>query len=295
MKKIKYILMVLLGGTLYGTMSSFVKMSYTKGFNAAEISFWQALLAAFFLSICAIASPRKAEDKKMSRKEVLPLLATGSAIGLTNYLYYLSVSYISASLAIVLLMQYTWFSIIIEWLCFKRKPSKIEILTALVIWIGTLLAGNLLNARVINISWKGLLLAGLSSLTYAIYIIANSCVGKTVRWQSKSALIMWGSALTIFCINAQTLVGSCFSRELMETVLFLAIFGTTIPTALFSAGIPKVGATVSSILMTIEFPVAVLFAHFLLKENIGNMQLVGIAAMLGAICIMNYHKAKRTL
>lgn len=39
MKKIKYILMVLLGGTLYGTMSSFVKMSYTKGFNAAEISF----------------------------------------------------------------------------------------------------------------------------------------------------------------------------------------------------------------------------------------------------------------
>lgn len=42
MKNIKYILMVLLGGTLYGTMSSFVKLSYAHGFNAAELSFWQA-------------------------------------------------------------------------------------------------------------------------------------------------------------------------------------------------------------------------------------------------------------
>ena len=44
MKNLKYIFMVLLGGTMYGTMSSFVKLSYTKGFNAAEISFWQAFI-----------------------------------------------------------------------------------------------------------------------------------------------------------------------------------------------------------------------------------------------------------
>ena len=48
MKNLKYIFMVLLGGTMYGTMSSFVKLSYTKGFNAAEISFWQAFIAALF-------------------------------------------------------------------------------------------------------------------------------------------------------------------------------------------------------------------------------------------------------
>ena len=49
MKNIKYILMVLLGGAMYGTMSSFVKLSYTWGYNAAEISFAQAALAAIFL------------------------------------------------------------------------------------------------------------------------------------------------------------------------------------------------------------------------------------------------------
>lgn len=41
MKNLKYILMVLLGGTMYGTMSSLVKLAYRRGFNAAELSFWQ--------------------------------------------------------------------------------------------------------------------------------------------------------------------------------------------------------------------------------------------------------------
>ena len=36
--------MVLLGAILYGTMSSFVKLSYSRGYNAAEISFTQAAL-----------------------------------------------------------------------------------------------------------------------------------------------------------------------------------------------------------------------------------------------------------
>jgi len=52
-----------------------------------------------------------------------------SAIGLTNYLYYQSVSYISASLAIVILMQFTWFSLFLEWIIFAKKPSRLELLT----------------------------------------------------------------------------------------------------------------------------------------------------------------------
>ncbi len=35
MKNFKYVLMVFAGGSLYGTMSSFVKLSYERGFNAA--------------------------------------------------------------------------------------------------------------------------------------------------------------------------------------------------------------------------------------------------------------------
>jgi drug/metabolite transporter (DMT)-like permease len=290
MQNIKYIIMVLLGGTMYGTMSSFVKLSYTRGFNAAELSFWQAMLAAIFLGICAIAT-RKNSNRKLTKKGILPLILTGSAIGLTNFLYYESVSYIPASLAIIILMQFTWFSILLEWIIFSRKPSNVELLTVFLILIGTVMAGGVLEAEHTTFSIKGILLALSSSLTYAIYIVANGRIGKGVRWQSKSMAIMAGSSLTIFMINSETIVtANYFCGEFALWALFLAIIGTTIPTALFAAGISKIGAGISAILMTIELPIAIICARIVLGEHITPLQIAGIIVMIAAISAMNHYK-----
>lgn len=285
--------MVLLGGAMYGTMSSFVKLSYSWGYNAAEISFAQAVLAVLFLSICTLKV--EPSQYKLTQKNILSLVLTGSAIGLTNYLYYLSVSYISASLAIIILMQFTWFSLFLEWIIFSKRPSRIELLTVFFILIGTVLAGNLFASKALSFSLKGMGLALSASLTYAIYIVANGRVGKDVRWQSKSILIMFGSAITIFAINSRTIItNNHFGGEFLLWVIFLAIIGTTIPTALFSVGIPKIGAGLSSILMTIELPVAVLCASIVLGEHILLSQIVGIIIMLTAISAMNYYKSLKT-
>lgn len=291
MKNIKYILMVLLGGAMYGTMSSFVKLSYSWGYNAAEISFAQAALAAIFLGTYTLVTGKSIQGK-ITRKDLLPLILTGSAIGLTNYLYYQSVSYISASLAIVILMQFTWFSLFLEWIIFAKKTSRIELLTVFFILIGTVMAGNLFDSRAWSFSLKGILLALFASLTYAIYIVANGRIGKCVRWQSKSTFIMIGSALTIFIVNSQTIIiDNHFGGSFMLWALFLAIIGTTIPTALFAAGIPKIGVGISSILMTIELPVAVICAVVVLNEHISPVQIAGIVVMLTAISIINYYKS----
>lgn len=285
--------MVLLGGAMYGTMSSFVKLSYSWGYNAAETSFSQAALAAIFLSICILkAKPNKS---KLTRKGILSLLLTGSTIGLTNYLYYLSVNYIPASLAIVILMQFTWFSLLLEWLFFSKKPSKIEFITVIFILIGTIFAGNLLGIDSFSFSLNGVLLALLSSLTYAIYIVANSRIAKDTSWQLKSTLIMLGSAITIFMINGKAIIAeNHFGTVFFLWSIFLAVVGTTIPTALFAVGISKVGAAISSILMTIELPVAILCAYIILGEHIQSSQLLGIIIMLVAISTMNYYKSIKT-
>ena len=290
----KYVFMVLLGGTLYGTMSSLVKLSYFRGYHAAEVSFAQAALAAIFLGICTFAS-RRTRNERLTRKDILPLVLTGSAIGLTNFLYYLSVSYISASLAIVILMQFTWFSMLLEWIIFTKKPSRLELLTVFFILIGTVMAGNLLGVETLSVSVKGIGLALFASLTYAVYIVANGRVGKGVRWQPKSTLIMIGSALTIFLINGRTIITeNHFGGEFLLWVLFLAVVGTTVPTALFAAGIPRIGAGLSAIIMTVELPVAVLCAGVLLNESVSPLQIAGIIIMLAALSAMNYYKSIKT-
>lgn len=106
---------------------------------------------------------------------------------------------------------------------------------------------------------------------------------------------MIGSSLSIFIINSQTIVlNNHFSSNFILWAIFLAIVGTTIPTALFAAGISKIGAGMSSILMTIELPVAVLCAYIILHECINPLQIAGIIIMLAAITSMNYYKYLKT-
>jgi len=80
----------------------------------------------------------------------------------------------------------------------------------------------------------------------------------------------------------------------MLWALFLAVVGTAIPTALFAAGISKIGAGISSILMTVELPVAILCARIILGEHISALQCTGIIIMLSSICLMNYIKIEKT-
>lgn len=285
--------MVLLGGALYGTMSSFVKRSYADGFTAAELSFWQAFVAALILGVCTWAST--GHGGRLRRGDILPLLLTGSAIGLTNFLYYKSVQFIPASLAIILLMQFTWFSMLIEWLFLRRRPTRTELVAVSVILVGTVMASGIMSHGILSFNPIGVGLALLSSLTYAAYIVANGQCGRSVRWEAKSMAIMLGSSMTILAINGPRIVGGEYlCGEFALWILLLAVAGTTIPTALFAAGIPKIGAPLSSILMTVELPVAVLCAWLILGEQLSAAQITGVVILLGAIAVMNYTKQTST-
>lgn len=292
MKNLKYILMVLLGGAMYGTMSSFVKLSYAKGFNAAEVAFAQALLAALFLGACALPDLLR-KRVSVSAKEAATLALAGIPIGLTNYLYYQSVSLVSASLAIIALMQFTWVCLMLEWLCYGKRPSRLEITTAALVLLGTVLASGISSSGVQSISLEGVALALISSATYAAYIVANGSMGKGMHWHIKSCLIMATSAATIFLVNCKTIaLGSHYGVEFLPWALFTAVLGTTVPTALFAAAIPRIDAGISSILMTVELPVAVICAHLVLGEHVGALQAAGVAIMLVSISFMNYCRTK---
>lgn len=139
------------------------------------------MASAFILGIILIFSSRDWR-KTITRQSLPALLFTGAILGLTNYLYYLSVSYISASLAIVILMQFTWLSLLIEWVVFRKKPSAIEIGTVFLILLGTLLASNILALDSTSQSWVGVGIVTLSSVTYSLYIVLNSRMGKSIHW-----------------------------------------------------------------------------------------------------------------
>jgi drug/metabolite transporter (DMT)-like permease len=286
----KYTLMVLGGAVSFGILTSFVKLAYNRGFNAAEISFIQASLGAIVLWIIVCFSKKK----RVKRIELPKLLFTGAAIGISTFLYYLSVKYIPASIAIVILMQFTWLSLLMEWIIFKKRPAVLEVTITLIILLGTMFASGLATHQGLTLSILGVIYVSAASLIYAIYIVANSRFGKQISWQNKSAWIMTGSTISILLANFNTLVSNNhFGMELLGWGLFLAFFGTILPPILFAIGMPKIGAPTSGLLMTVELPIAILAAHLILGENISTKQLAGITVMLLAIIWMNFVKQNK--
>ena len=117
--------------------------------------------------------------------------------------------------------------------------------------------------------------------------------GAGLDWTVKSAVIMTASSAAIFALNFRTILfDSPFGNGFFAWAASMAVFGTTLPTALFSAGIPKIGAAASAVIMTVELPVAVLCAAAVLGERVGALQIAGIAAMLFGIALINYRKAR---
>lgn len=284
----RYILMVFAGACSFGILSTFVKLAYSEGYTAAEISFTQAFTGMVVLWILYLSSKRRREA--MKPREWGWLLLTGVSIGLTSFVYYVSVAYIPASVAIVILMQFTWIGLLMEALLFKKKPSVLQVITTILILVGTWLASGLASGGLSGLSVKGLWFAAASAFLYAIYVIINSRVAKSLDAGKKSAITITGSTLCVFLINAPQLVTSMhFDGGLLKWALFLSLFGTVIPPLLFAKGIPKVGAGISGVIMTAELPVAIVCSHFIIQEPVNGLQWVGVVLMLLSMLLLNAH------
>ncbi|WP_143306003.1 EamA family transporter [Chitinophaga vietnamensis] len=282
----RYIWMVFAGACSFGILSTFVKLAYRQGYTAAEISVSQAFTGMLALGLLALLFDRQPQPF-YRRKVQWPLLFTGMSIGLTTFVYYVSVKYIPASVAIVILMQFTWIGILLDWLLFKKKPGMGQVLITGMILAGTALSGGFTGKAASGLSLVGIGYALLSALLYAIYIVANSRTGHSVHPLRKSAVMMCGATLGIFLVNSPVLLTSThFNMELLKWALFLALFGTVIPPVLFAQGIPKTGAGTAAIVMTAELPVAVICSHLVLQEQVTVWQWVGVAVMLLSIALL---------
>lgn len=65
-------------------------------------------------------------------------------MSLTSIFYGLSVKELPASIAIVLLFQFTWMGVLIEAIANKTFPSREKVLSILILFVGTVFAGGYL-------------------------------------------------------------------------------------------------------------------------------------------------------
>jgi drug/metabolite transporter (DMT)-like permease len=289
---IKGVLLVALGATSYGMLATFVKLSYMEGFTTAEVTSSQFIygLTGILLINLFQRIKHKNTTQKANSKNILQLMIAGTSMGMTSVFYYLAVKYIPVSIGIVLLMQTVWMGVLLEWFLDKKAPSLQKTVAVIVVIIGTGLAINILKIDFndTSINWSlGLFWGLLAAASFTTTMFTANKVALEISSAQRSLYMLLGGAIIVFGFGLYTQATDFNFEIFTKWGIVLALFGTIIPPMLLNAGFPLTGIGLGSIVSSLELPVSVLMAYFLLNEELQLIQWIGILLIIIAIVIMN--------
>ncbi len=297
---IRSIILALLAGCSYGILSTFVKLAYKDGFTLGDVTGTQAFFGMIILWIIVLLGnliPQKSKKRypKMKLNHFGQLLIAGMATCLVSICYYRCVQETPASIAIVLLMQFVWMSMLIDFVVFKKKPTSQQLIAIVIILAGTVLAAGVLNGNEIQLTVSGVLFGLLAAFFYAIVMIVSGRVGVQFKASMRAAVMITGATALVFSLfTPYFLFNGSLSNGLLKYGLILSIFGTVLPPLLFAIAIPKIGPSLGGILSSVELPTAVIAAFILLNENVSWIQIIGVVLILSAIVFTNLPSRKKT-
>lgn len=301
---LKGIIYVALGASSYGMLATFVKIAYQQSFTTAEVTTSQyvfAIICLLFLNFMIRNKPLE----KATNQDLKRLILSGTSMGFTSVLYYLSVRYINASIAVVLLMQSVWIGVLIETIIDKSKIALSKIAAVVLVLIGTVLATNILKSELI-FDFKGYLFGFLAAISFSITLYSTNSVAKHLHPYKRTLFMLFGGAIIVLFFTLFTqILPTYFQTEIVSkefvfikpfdsSILYtwgilLSVLGTVLPPILLNKGFPLVGVGLGSIVSALELPVSVTCAFIFLNESVSFIQWGGILIILGAIIMINWN------
>lgn len=284
MKKWQASAFVLLGGVSYGLVAPIIKLAYLNGFSASDVTSSQYTTAFVLLVLFSVW--RLKDVRQLQKKVVLQMAALGSLSAILSIGYYLSLTVLPASLAIVLLFQFTWMVILIEYIWDRVKPTKQKWLAVILILIGTIFAVDVFGIDISTLPLTGIILGLIAGLGYALFLFVYGKVEVTQSVVLNTTVLAFFSALIIsFVFPPVFIINGSLQSGLWLWALLIALFGQIIPPISFNLGMPIVGPSLGAILGAIELPTTLLAATWMLNESLGMLQWLGVMLIVGGIII----------
>lgn len=290
----KGVLYIAIGASSYAMLATFVKLAYNEGYQTYEITSAQLILGIIGMFLITLFKKNSAQkDVQSLRKgDFVKLVLAGTSLGLTTLFYYLSVMYVSVSIAIVLLMQTIWMSVLLESLITKKFPSTQKVISVIIVLAGTLFTTDVIGSEV-KLDFWGVFWGLMAAASFTTTMFASNRLATYLPVAKKSLIMLIGGLLAVVIFLIVSYEGSFNFTIFYKWGLILAILGTIIPPLAFNSGFPKTGLGLGSIVSAMELPVSVIMAYFVLGEHINLTQLAGIFLILSAIVIMNVKFSKK--
>lgn len=267
----------------FGALPIFAKIAFDHDANVVTFLFVRFAIATTLLWVLVLVSGQTPAGKS-PRLLVSGLLMGAAGYGLQSTMYFLALERIDASLSALLLYAYpamvTGAAIVLG-----RERSSPALLGAL----GVATAGAVLllsDGLRSDADTLGVFLGLASAVCYTAYILAGDSLVASLPPLLLAAIVTAGGTIAFGGYGAIT--GS-FEFDLDGTaylsIVAAAIVGTVLSVGTLLAGIERVGASMASVLSTVEPATTVLLAILFLDETSSLVQLAGGALLLAAIVL----------
>lgn len=296
--KAKGLFLVFVGAASYGILATIVKYSNLLGIHTSVLILAQFITGVVFLYVYAWMQKQKNQTPEINIQKPenqlnpkIQLILFGASTGLTSCFYYSSLQYISVSFAIILLMQSIWMGLVLEAILRKTQIELYKLMGATLVLLGTGLAANVLSEDA-SVNVIGFIYGLLAALSYTITIYASSTIALNLPSVERSKYLVLGGLFTILIYWNFEILNHFSDLRFILWGALLALFGTILPPLLFTKGIPLIGIGMGAILASVELPVSILSAKFILGETMTLSQWLGVFLILISVILVNKENLK---
>lgn len=280
------ILLVIIGSIAYGFLPIFVKNIIAYGYSSISIVFYRYL----FTSIALFIIIRKKNFKnsfKINKKQFIELFIFSIlGLGLTFYLLSQALLYMSAGLTNMIHFGYPVVVIILMAIIYKEKINLLKIMS-----IASSVTGIFLLTKIVAVeSFKGIIYALLTTITYSSYIIAN----KKSSFASLDTMVSLFYMSSIIFITFFITGISTKNLQLLNNIyvfynfIAISLLCTIFSLGLLLYGIKKLGSSLASILNMFEPTTTVIVSSFIYQEKLTINIIIGSALIILSTVFMIY-------
>ena len=281
-------IMIILAGTLWGSMGLFVRKLNAAGLHSMEIVSLRSVVTTLLMGIFLLCYHK--ELFKIRIRDLWCFVGTGVfSIVFFNYCYFKTMTFSSLSVAAVLLYTAPSFVMLFSFFLFGEKFTKTKVTALFLALAGcVLVTGILSDTRSLTVS--GILTglgAGIGYALYSVfcrYALERGYHTFTILFYTFLMASLGGIPLT----DWRQIGNVAFTDPMRIGFVFVFVMvSTVLPYLLYTAGLQYVENGKASILASIEPVVATLIGIFLFRETLTWMGITGMALVLLSIFICN--------
>jgi len=284
------------GAILFSGKAIIVKLGFRYGADAVTLLALRMLVAfPLFLLMGAWAARRApAPLAPADRWRILALGFCGYY--LASFLDFAGLAYITATLERLILYLTPTLVLLIGWLAFGRRPTRVQLAALAVSYLGVALAFG----HDVQVGGRGTVLGSAlvfaSALSYAVYLVGS---GEVVARVGAVRLTAYASGVAcVLCIGQFLLLRPLSALELPAPVWWLSLLNGTLctvaPVLMVMLGVARIGSGPASQIGMLGPVSTIVLSLLLLGEPMGAWQVAGTLLVLGGVLLVSRRPASAT-